>query len=419
MNQLRRYAVPIFLPALLFATAEACLVPVLPARAVELGADTALAGLIAGMLMIGQVIGDLPSSWMVARLGEQRTMIVAAALGAAGAAVAAVGSSVTVLLIGTLLVGMAAAAFNLARHALLTELVPVSHRARAMSVLGGTVRGGLFLGPMLVAPLIAWFGSTSAFVASIALSVVVAVLLVLMPDPETLLRAGLPAEAPTSDVPAADQSHDAHASDTTASAPSLWQTLVSSRRVLATMGLGIAAVQLLRSSRQVILPLWGTHIGADTETIALIMGIAGALDLALFYVSGQLMDRFGRLWVVLPTLLGLAVTHLALLPVHGPWGLLVTASLMSLANGLGSGIIMTMGADLAPEHHPAAFLGAWRLVADAGSASSPLILSGLAAAAGIAASAAVMAGLGVVGAWLLWHFTPKFLPPELSGRGRL
>ncbi|MCD7100653.1 MFS transporter [Pseudoclavibacter sp. 13-3] len=419
MNQLRRYAVPIFLPALLFATAEACLVPVLPARAVELGADTALAGLIAGMLMIGQVLGDLPSSWLVARLGEQRTMIVAAALGAVGAAVAVIGSSVTVLLIGTLLVGMAAAAFNLARHALLTELVPVSHRARAMSVLGGTVRGGLFLGPMLVAPLVAWLGSTSAFLASIVLSILVAVLLLVMPDPEVLLRAGLDAETTGSGLTSADRPDTAHTCDAMTSAPSLWQTLVDSRHVLATMGLGIASVQLLRASRQVILPLWGTHIGADPETIALIMGVAGAVDLALFYVSGQLMDRFGRLWVVLPTLLGLALTHLALLPVHGPWGLMVTATLMSLANGLGSGIIMTMGADLAPEHHPAAFLGAWRLVADAGSASSPLILAGLTAAAGIAASAAVMAGLGIVGAWMLWHFTPKFLPPELSGRGRV
>lgn len=32
---------------------------------------------------------------------------------------------------------------------------------------------------------------------------------------------------------------------------------------------------------------------AETQT-AIIIGIAGAIDFALFYAGGQLMDRFGR-----------------------------------------------------------------------------------------------------------------------------
>lgn len=400
MHPLRRYAVPIFLPAVLFSTAEGCLMPVLPARAMELGADTALAGLVAGLLMIGQVVGDLPSSWVVARIGEQRTMLAAAGLAAVAIVAGGVLPGLPGLMLVVLVVGVAAAAFNLARHALLTEIVPVPYRARAMSVLGGTLRAGLFLGPLLVAPVVARWGTVSALWCAGALAVVLVALLVVLPDPGRRLAPETAAPQQPERMP-------------------LWRTIRDARRVLLTMGAGIAAVQLLRSSRQVILPLWGTHLGLDPEAVAVIMGVAGGVDLALFYASGQIMDRFGRLWVVLPTLVGLALAHLALLPVREVWGLLAVGMLMSIANGLGSGIVMTLGADLAPRENPTAFLGAWRLAADAGSACSPLLLSALAALADLGAAAVVMGALGLAGAWTLWRWTPRFLPPELSGRGRI
>lgn len=400
MHPLRRYAVPIFLPAVLFSTAEGCLMPVLPARAVELGADTALAGLVAGLLMIGQVVGDLPSSWVVARIGEQRTMLAAAGLAAVAIVAGGMLPGLPGLMLVVLVVGVAAAAFNLARHALLTEIVPVPYRARAMSVLGGTLRAGLFLGPLLVAPVVARWGTVSALWCAGALAVVLVALLVVLPDPGRRLAPETAAPQQPERMP-------------------LWRTIRDARRVLLTMGAGIAAVQLLRSSRQVILPLWGTHLGLDPEAVAVIMGVAGGVDLALFYASGQIMDRFGRLWVVLPTLVGLALAHLVLLPVREVWGLLAVGMLMSIANGLGSGIVMTLGADLAPRENPTAFLGAWRLAADAGSACSPLLLSALAALADLGAAAVVMGALGLAGAWTLWRWTPRFLPPELSGRGRI
>ena len=63
--------------------------------------------------------------------------------------------------------------------------------------------------------------------------------------------------------------------------------------MLAQLGGGAALIGALRASRQVILPLWAVSIGISEPNTALIIGIAGGVDFALFYASGQIMDRFG------------------------------------------------------------------------------------------------------------------------------
>ena len=60
--------------------------------------------------------------------------------------------------------------------------------------------------------------------------------------------------------------------------------------------------------------------------------------------------------------------------------------MLGFGNGIGSGMIMTLGADYSPAVGRAQFLGVWRLLADLGSTSGPALLS--------AATARVLAGRG-------------------------
>jgi hypothetical protein len=83
---------------------------------------------------------------------------------------------------------------------------------------------------------------------------------------------------------------------------------------------------------------------------------------------------------------------------------------MSLANGVGSGILMTLGADLADEGDPAPFLGAWRFTGDAGSAAAPLLISGVTAVVSISLASGVMGVLGLVGAAILVRYVPRYSP---------
>jgi hypothetical protein len=81
---------------------------------------------------------------------------------------------------------------------------------------------------------------------------------------------------------------------------------------------------------------------------------------------------------------------------------------LSLSNGIGAGVLMTLGADLAPPGRPAPFLGAWRFTNDTGAAVAPLLIWGVTAAASLPIAAGVMGVLGLAGALELRIFVPKY-----------
>ncbi|TDW31049.1 MFS transporter [Cryobacterium psychrophilum] len=396
---LRSVAMAAFLPTLLFSIGEGAIIPLIPLVANDLGATLAVAGFIAAMIMLGELVGDIPSGAVVSRLGERNAMLWASLLTVISVVVCLVAPNPWVLGVGIFLIGIATAIFALARHAFMASYVPRVYRARALSTLGGVFRAGWFIGPILAAGLIFVTGSTrSAFWLFIVCSVGAAVILLLLPDPSATFgqrptRAAAPADLP---------------------APGLFATIRDSRALLVRLGTGAALVGAMRASRTVMLPLWAVSIGISAPHTALIIGIAGGIDFALFYVSGQIMDRFGRMWSALPSMLGLAAGHLVLalthdLPANVEWFIGI-AMFLSLANGIGSGLLMTLGADLAPKIGPAAFLGAWRFTADAGSAAAPLAVAGLTGVATLSIASGVMGMVGLFGAILLYRYIPRYAP---------
>jgi len=158
------------------------------------------------------------------------------------------------------------------------------------------------------------------------------------------------------------------------------ETVSVHRESFLRYGSVIFALSLLRSGRQILFPLWGDHIGLDLSSIGLVFGLASALDMTLFYPAGTIMDRFGRKWAAAPCMILLSAS-LALLPLTRSFSTMLLVSFLGgIGNGLGSGIVSTMGSDLAPRHRVGEFLGVWRLIADvakaAAAASRPLSVCG-------------------------------------------
>jgi MFS family permease len=194
----------------------------------------------------------------------------------------------------------------------------------------------------------------------------------------------------------------------------VFRTMWRNRGVLSRLGLAAASLSAVRSARQVVLPLWGVSIGLDASSIALVVGVSGAIDFALFYASGQVMDRFGRLWAALPAMVLMGLGFLTLSLTHDAdtrvlWFGMI-AAVLGVGNGLSSGILLTLGADVAPQSEPAAFLGSWRTLTDAGGAVAPLLFSGIAAISSLAIGAAAMGAIGILGAVGFLRFIPRFVP---------
>lgn len=376
-------------PALLFATAVGVALPIIPASATRLGGGFADAGLLAALLPIGKIVADLPAGALATRVGDDLAMLLASVVGALSLAAASQAPSLLVLQGSMLALGMATAVFQLARHAYLTDITPATHRARVLSTLGGVQRIGYLLGPLLGAAVLGTATIAAAYAAAAGCALLSFVVLIVA-RLRHRRRAG-DAEPVVSHEPVR-----------------LGDVLREHHRLFATLGTATLLVGAVRGARQTVVPLWGVHLGLDPAVVSLIFGVSAALDVALFYPAGKVMDTFGRLWVAIPSMLSMGVS-MALLPfTTGAVSLAVVAGLLGLANGMGSGIIMTVGADVAPAQGRSSFLGVWRLFQDTGDALGPLVITAGAAVGSLALGVWVAAGFGAVSSAALARWVPRY-----------
>jgi len=386
---LRKIAVPAFGPSFLFGLGEGAILPVIALTVRQLGGSVALAALMVTLIGIGSLVTNIPASMITTRYGERWAIVGAGAWGALGMALCVLAPNLVAFGVGVFMVGMASAVFGLARQSYLTETVPFRYRARALSTLGGVMRIGLFLGPFVAAGLIHLMGIGGAYWAGVGALILSAAVALRMPD--------LPAHAVVD--PAADVA--AHAPST------LRSVGAGHAKIFLTVGIGALLVAAVRASRQAVIPLWAESIGLDAATTSLIYGLAGGIDMLVFYPAGKVMDRRGRAWVAVPSMLIIGVAMTLTPFTHSATTLLLASLLIGFGNGIGSGMIMTLGADYSPVAGRAHFLGLWRLMSDIGSTGGPALLSVVTAALSLAAGIWCTGVLAFAAAAVLWHWIPR------------
>ncbi|MGB4836648.1 MAG: MFS transporter, partial [Nostocoides sp.] len=168
--RLRSVALPAYGPTVVEAMGYGASIPLLALVARDLGASVALAAFIGSVLGLGQLVTSLPAGAVIARVGERRAMVAASGVGAAAAVLTWAAPNLLILAVASVATGMTWTVFLLARQGFMIDAVPWGMRGRALSTLGGTHRIGMFLGPVLAAPLIAAHGARSAFLFAAAMS---------------------------------------------------------------------------------------------------------------------------------------------------------------------------------------------------------------------------------------------------------
>ncbi|MFB3817920.1 MAG: MFS transporter [Candidatus Methylomirabilales bacterium] len=390
--RLRSLALSVYLPTFLFSVGQGAVLPVVPLFALELGASVAAAGAVVGMRGLGLMLFDVPSGMAVSRFGDKGAMIVGTAMVGVVAIGASMSGSASVLAVLMLIMGGGWSFWQLARLAYVTDVTPIRQRGRALSLVGGVHRAGLFVGPILGGFLGKYWGLHAVFYAQAVMGMVAAAMMFLV----------------------VRQSSTAEHLGGHGVAGRLLATVVTHREVFLTAGGAITTLQIVRQGQVVFLPLWGNGIGLDVAQIGVVFGIASLLDAGLFYPVGYVMDRWGRKWASVPSLLTISLGLLILPATWEIYGYTLAAMLMGLGHGLGTGIVMTLGADFAPPGRRGEFLGVWRLVTDAGNAGGPLVVSVIAGVASLGVASLATAGLGILGALLMWRLVPETLvrPPR-------
>ncbi len=380
---------PVYLPTFMISLAGGLLIPVLPLYLREFEVGYGLVGLVLSGQAIGMLITDIPSGIVMRWLGQRRAMVIGLGIVALSTLALFWARSVPETLMYRILSGVGFSIFGVSRHAYIAESAVIGVRGRAVALFGGVNRIGRFSGPAIGGMIGSAISLRAPFLIAGGLMVLAFLLVVLM-VPRT-----------TATLKREQQSLGTYVHQ-------LWSTAREQYRILTTVGAGQLFAQMVRTGRGVLVPLYGSDVlGLDVAQIGWISTFASAIDMLLFYPVGMIMDRWGRKYAIVPSFLVQGI-GLALIPLTGGFvGLAAVAGLVGFGNGLGSGTMMTLGADLAPADARGEFLGMWRLIGDVGFMLGPSVAGAVAGALALPAAALVMGGSGVIASMIFLFLVPE------------
>lgn len=380
---------PIYLPALLLSTGAGIISPTLPIYIKSFELSYALTTFV---IAVG-VVGNIPAGILVERIGRRAAMLLGLAM--IGVSTIGMGAAQNLfqLIIAQLIGGIGNALWMLSRHAYMADVIPLPKRGRSIALFGGVNRmgtfigkfGAIFLGVNLRLPFFVYAGIA-----------VLTLIVCFFSIPET--------------------KRAAKAQLKEARQPYLRQLLQVSKRhfkLLATAGIGQVCVQTLRRGCHIIIPLYGNDvIGLTTRDVRLVEMVSSAIDMSMFPIAGFMMDRFGRRYATVPGICIFA-TGMVLMPFTQTFTwLLLAAILMRFGNGIASGTMMTLGADLAPKEGTGEFLGLWRLTGDFGGSTGPIVVGSIADVFGLGFSGFALGGIGYIAVSIFLWLVPETLQRE-------
>jgi MFS family permease len=377
----------LYLPTFLMSVCQGTALLMIPLFALDLGANAGIAALVFSLRGLGNATSDIPAGSVASRLGDKVAMMIGICLMTVTSIAAGFAESPLHLGLSAFLFGVAMSTWLIGRLTHVAETIPSHHRGKTIALMAGLQRLGTFVGPVVGGILAMKFGFGVVFWILGGVSTI-ALLLVLF-------------------------TVNNHKSDTATGEISVLKAVPTIIRqhagVFVTAGSAMLSLTMIRASRQLIIPLWGVHIGLNTSEIGLVMGAAAAVDMCMFPVAGYVMDTFGRKPVALSCLTFLVI-GLCIVPFTTEAIPLALASMVvGFGNGLGSGINMTLGADFSPAENRGEFMGVWRLISDSGAFGGPILIGLAAQSIALSAAFAVAATTGVIGIIITLFFVQETL----------
>lgn len=380
-----------YLPALVLAVGTGIALPAVPTLAKSFGVSFGVASGVITAFLLGNLAGTLPSGWLIDRFGPRVVLIAGPLLTSIVSLAVAFASSFSQLLVLRFFAGCAAQMWVMGRLAAISQGASPANRGRLVTWMFGMDSTGRLAGPMVGGFIASDWGPRAPFVVYAALA-----LLALVPT-STLAR----------DLA---RRHRSSSANKNARRPLSLRQIVMPR--LVYFGLTLFAGLTRGPVQADLLHLYAAFAyRLDAQQIGYLATAAAMVALPIGFVSGWMMDRFGRKPMMIPGFAGMAVAMAALALsafAHLSLAWYVTLFLLGVAlQAMTGGSIQTVGADVAPPEARGTFLGLFRFTGQGGVALSPIAFALLADHVSYGSSFLFIAASASVVTFLLIFFVPE------------
>lgn len=279
--------------------------------------------IITSWVTLGALFGALVAGVLADRLGRRLTIVLAAVLFTAGAALEALAPGTTVLVGGRLVVGFGVGVASVAAPLYAAEMAPARLRGRFVSMYQLAITLGIFIAYAVDEVLT----NADSWRAMLGVSAVPAVLLLLailpMPDsPRWLVKVGRRREAaavfaevhPDEDASAAVDEIEAAVRAEDAQRASWGEVLAKKVRRPLAIGLGLAVFQQITGINAIIYyadEIFGrAGFSTPADQAAATTWAIGGVNVLATFVAVAYVDRFGRRPLLLTGLVGMGLSLL-------------------------------------------------------------------------------------------------------------
>lgn len=375
------------------------IVPVVPLYAQSFGVSQSAIGLTIGVYGLARFLTNLPAGHLADRIGRRWTLVLGELVTALGNLLCGISGSYEQFLAFRFVSGIGAAMVVTLGQVCLADLSTKANRGRTMSVYQGAFLFAVGIGPLPGGLLAERFDLRVPFFVFAALGILAAVVAFdKVPetkgmrerreavDPRALTQASLPFLVQLRSL--------------LSQVGFLLVSLVTFTQFFARTGAVFAVVPILGAAK----------LGLSPDQVGVALTVVSLSNLAMVYFSGQLVDRYGRKTVIVPSTLlsGLSMAAFALAPGYG-W-LLASAAFWGIAGGIGGPAPAAYAADMAPPGMNAVTMSSYRMIADFGYVVGPMLLGWMADVSGSETSLFFTSGLFLVSCLLFGLFAPEVGP---------
>jgi MFS family permease len=349
--------------------------PIIPVFAKSFGIGVDAASLVFVAYSAGALAATFPAGYLMDKIGRRPVLLAGPLLTAVGSFMTPFSHTFFEMLFWRFVVGAASQLWQQGRVLVIADTAPQDQRARQMQWMMGMTRAGQLFGPSVGGFLAAGFGLWIPFAIYAALTVVAVI------PAYNMIQETAPSRRRKND--------DSEEAKEEAKAQG-WGPVIKymiTFQILVFLVIQVFAQFCRGGQDQGSLNLYAVYAyNMGPGELGLLNTIAIMFGIPVPFLTGYLMDKFGRRAVIAPgfAAYGIAVALMSLTAFYPlPMSyFLATYVLVQATAGTTGGTMQVLGTDLSPRENRGRFFAIWRTIAQLGATVAPAIYGWLAEHAG-------------------------------------